>query len=88
MPRATHQLSAAGRTLRRCCCVLQNPEKANPPGAGLNDKADFKDEPAKQRKFGGYNWIGAQDTSLLDYERCEVLLVAATTDLKGAAWTI
>ena len=55
----------------------------NPPYAGLERKAEFKDEKEKREEFGPYAWIGARDTSLLDYERCEVLLVGTTADVRG-----
>ena len=60
--------------------ALQNPEKSNPPNAGLDDKADFG---VKQKQFQGYAWLGAVDPTLLDHERCELLLIAASADVEG-----
>ena len=54
---------------------LQNPEGSEPPNAGLNNKADYKGSQKKQ--FGGYRWIGCQDPSLLDVQRCEFLFIGA-----------
>ena len=68
---------------------LQNPETANPPNAGLgkNQKADYTED--KKKEFegspGGYSWISAKDTSLLDFEGCEMVLIAVKTDISGAA---
>jgi hypothetical protein len=48
---------------------------------GLEEKADFPQE--KKDEFGGYAWIGCTDPSLLEYERCEFLLVGATENVQG-----
>ncbi len=48
---------------------------------GLEEKADFPEEKCKE--FGNYAWIGVTDPTLLEYERCEFLLVAATEDVQG-----
>ena len=61
--------------------LLQNPKKGDPPNAGLDEKADFGAE--KQKKFQGYAWLGAIDPSMLDNERCELLLIAASKDVQG-----
>ena len=67
--------------LARPLPLLQNPERGDPPNTGLDDKADFS--PGKQKQLQGYAWIGAQDPTLLDHERCELLLIAASTDVQG-----
>ena len=67
----------------------QNPDISSPPNAGLNkaQKADFPEE--KKKEFegtpGGYSWISAKDTSLLDYEGCEMVLIGAKGEIEGAA---
>ena len=62
-------------------CALQNPETPNVGNAGLENKPDFS--PEKMKKFGGYRWASASDPSFLDVERCELLLIGASEDLKG-----
>jgi hypothetical protein len=67
----------------------QNPDISSPPNAGLNkaQKADFPEE--KKKEFegtpGGYSWISAKDTSLLDYEGCEMVFIGAKGEIEGAA---
>ena len=69
-------------------CCAQNPDISSPPNAGLNkaQKADFPEE--KKKEFegtpGGYSWISAKDTSLLDYEGCEMVLIGAKGEIEGA----
>lgn len=69
-------------------CDLQNPETANPPNAGLgrSQKADYPED--KKKEFegtpGGYSWISAKDTSLLDFEGCELVFISAKADINGA----
>lgn len=48
---------------------------------GLAQKADYPAE--KLAQFDGYAWIGAADPELLEFERCEFLLVGATEDVAG-----
>lgn len=60
---------------------LQNPERGDPRGVGLDNKADYS--PKKQDKFQGYAWIGAVDPTLLDHQNCELLFIGETTDLQG-----
>ncbi|KAK9917620.1 hypothetical protein WJX75_006559 [Coccomyxa subellipsoidea] len=66
---------------------VKNPEAANPPNAGLgkNQRADYPED--KKKEFegtpGGYSWISAQDTSLLDFNGCELVLIASKTDISG-----
>ncbi|KAK9840304.1 hypothetical protein WJX74_007231 [Apatococcus lobatus] len=60
---------------------IRNPETPNVGNAGLENKPDFS--PEKMKKFGGYRWASASDPSFLDVERCELLLIGASTDLKG-----
>ena len=68
---------------------MQNPDAANPANAGLarGQKADYPAD--KKQEFegtpGGYSWISAKDTSLLDYEGCEFVLIASRGDISGAA---
>ena len=70
---------------------MQNPEAANPPNAGLgkNQKADYPED--KKKEFegtpGGYSWISAKDTSLLDFNGCELVLIASKADISGAPQT-
>jgi hypothetical protein len=59
--------------------VLQVKNPANEPPSGpplgLEEKAAYPEE--KKKEFGSYAWIPAtEDLALLDFERCEVLLVA------------
>jgi hypothetical protein len=72
--------------------IIQNTTLPNPPNAniGAGKKADYP--PEKMKEFegppGGYNWIGAQDTSLLDTQGCEILLIGAgPSDLGGMTST-
>lgn len=56
---------------------IKNPANEPPSGPplGLEEKAAYSEE--KKKEFGAYAWIPAtEDLTLLDYERCEVLLVA------------
>ena len=50
-------------------------------------KAKFPEE--KKKEFegtpGGYSWISAKDTALLDYEGCEMVLIGAKGEIEGAA---
>ena len=68
--------------------IPQNPEAANPPNAGLgkSQKADYPED--KKKEFegtpGGYSWISAKDTSLLDFEGCELVFISAKADISGA----
>lgn len=65
---------------------VKNPERPNPPNVGLGDKADYSQE--QRGEFRGYAWIAAHDPTLLDRERCELLLVGAhgeATDELGEA---
>lgn len=64
--------------------AMQNPETPNVGNAGLENKPDFS--PKKMKKFGGYRWVSASDPSFLDVERCELLLIGASEDLKGASF--
>eukprot|EP00884_Botryococcus_braunii_P010603 jgi/Botrbrau1/19544/Bobra.0035s0036.1 len=63
---------------------IKNPTVPNPPNAsiGAGKKVDYP--PEKMKEFegppGGYNWISAKDTGLLDTQGCEILLIAAGTD--------
>lgn len=72
--------------------LTQNPEVKNPPNAGLgkNQKADYPEE--KKEEFegtpGGYSWISAKDTSLLDFEGCEMVLIGNRSDISGAPFWI
>ncbi|KAG7672795.1 hypothetical protein Ndes2526B_g08669 [Nannochloris sp. 'desiccata'] len=53
---------------------------------GLEQKAEYT--PEKKKEFGNYAWIGCTDPSLLEYERCEFLLVGVGTaagELMGGA---
>lgn len=62
---------------------VKNPSNEPRPGGvpiGLEQKADYTQE--KREEFGGYAWIGVSDPSLLEFERCEFLLVAATEDVE------
>ena len=36
------------------------------------------------QRAGGYAWISAADTSLLDFPHCELLLIGAKPDTEGA----
>ncbi len=71
-----------------CGCGFQNPEAANPPNAGLGrtQKADYPKD--KKKEFegtpGGYSWISAKDPSLLDFNGCELVLIATHADISGA----
>jgi hypothetical protein len=50
-------------------------------------KADFLNEPERMKQFGDRRWIGIEDPTLLDYERCELLLIGARSgaeELEGA----
>ena len=64
----------------------------NPPNAGLgkNQKADYPED--KKKEFegtpGGYSWISAKDTSLLDFEGCEMVLIGIHSDINGAPFLI
>ncbi|EIE27488.1 hypothetical protein COCSUDRAFT_55496 [Coccomyxa subellipsoidea C-169] len=66
---------------------VKNPEAANPPNAGLgkNQKADYPKD--KKKEFdgapGGYSWISAKDPSLLDFNGCELVLIATHADISG-----
>lgn len=62
--------------------LLQNPKKGDPNNVGLDTKADFPSE--QQDKFQGYAWLGAIDPTLLDHQNCEMLLIAASTDVESA----
>ena len=33
--------------------LLQNPDRADPPNAGLREKAGYKDDPEKKKQFKG-----------------------------------
>jgi hypothetical protein len=62
---------------------VKNPSNEPRPGGaaiGLEQKAEYTEE--KREEFGGYAWIGVSDPSLLEFERCEFLLVAATEDVE------
>jgi hypothetical protein len=54
---------------------IKNPETGSPANAGLQEKAEFANDAEKMKQFGNYRWIGAHDPSLLDYPRCELLLI-------------
>lgn len=59
---------------------MQNPySTAGSQALGLEQKADYSEE--KKEEFGDYAWIPLHDPSLLDYDRCEFLLVATAHDL-------
>lgn len=59
---------------------IKNPGNDPPQGPiGLEDKAEYSQ--GKQEEFQGYAWIPARDSGLLDYERCEFLLIGAADDL-------
>jgi hypothetical protein len=62
---------------------VKNPTKPSPPNAGLSNKAEFTEE--QKKEFGNYAWIPVSDPSLLDRERCELLLIGGRKDdqLKG-----
>jgi hypothetical protein len=60
---------------------VKNPANQPPQGQiGLTEKAEFPKE--KLEEFKDYAWIGALDPSLLEYERAEFLLVAASDQPK------
>ena len=67
----------------RMSAAMQNPETPNVGNAGLENKPDFS--PEKMKKFGGYRWLPASDPAFLDVERCELLLIGASEDLKGVS---
>ncbi|GAB4821208.1 hypothetical protein N2152v2_008254 [Parachlorella kessleri] len=61
---------------------VKNPEnRGGGANVGLEDKADYSAE--KRREFRNYSWISVKDPQLLDYERCEFLLVGAADDLRA-----
>lgn len=62
---------------------IKNPDISSPANAGLDDKADFVKDDKKMEQFGNYRWIGAHDTTLLDYPRCEFLLIGGGAELKS-----
>lgn len=58
---------------------VKNPEKGQPPGAGLSEeeKAEF---PGRiQKEFEGRRFVG-EDIRMLDYEKAEFVLIGARTD--------
>ncbi|KAK9814928.1 hypothetical protein WJX73_002205 [Symbiochloris irregularis] len=60
---------------------IKNPKKGDPNNVGLDNKADYPAE--QQDKFQGYAWLGAIDPTMLDHQNCEMLLIAASTDVEG-----
>ncbi len=60
---------------------VKNPSNEPPQGAtiGLGDKAEYPE--SKKEEFEGYAWIPARDPQLLEYERCEFLLIGAADDV-------
>ena len=55
---------------------VKSPANEPPVPIGLTEKADYPKE--KMEEFENYSWIAVMDTSLLDYQRTEFLLVATS----------
>ncbi|PSC68044.1 Apurinic endonuclease-redox [Micractinium conductrix] len=58
--------------------AVKNPAGRGPADPGLEEKAEYSEE--KQQQFQGYSWIPVHDPQLLEYERCEFLLIGAAED--------
>ncbi|CAF1030808.1 unnamed protein product [Rotaria sordida] len=59
--------------------AVKNPQKKNPPGAGLGQtqKAEFPEK--VQKKFGSYQWLPAEP-AMLDIPGCEMVWIGSSTD--------
>ena len=43
-------------------------------------------QPASRGSAGGYAWTGAQDPTLLDVLKCELLFIGATENVRGTPY--
>lgn len=60
---------------------VKNPQKGDPPVAGLKEKAKYSDE--LQSRMGDLRWSSCDPPSYLDYPNAELLFISAHHDAGG-----